>query len=164
VTLGEKSPPPLKPCALPAFPVPEHWSAGTDIVSHRFEPPVKGRTYRPPLSYGNDAYSAPFRMVYFGADCLPVMVAVGDAHHGSEYAALGVYTAGRVVELIGPDGQRTFNSAPEEDLPTNAFFKSDTPVRINRRGEILVPTGPWEANTLWLGTPRTRGGDHGNPR
>ena len=102
------------------------------ITSGVFDPAVNGRGYYSPF-FGQIA--APWRTVQFGANCKPLLVAVGDTANRSH---IEFWTPSGPLMFTRPDGSLELNGLVEKALPGN-LARADTPIRVNRRGQVLLP-------------------------
>jgi hypothetical protein len=146
--------PPVKPCAVPEFPIPAEWVAvGTDmkgpIASHIFDAPAKNRIYE---SRFFGPMGAPFRVIQFSADCKPLLIIVGDNFLKGRFE---IWTPNGLFSRTVPEngGFLDLKGFTGRVLP-DQLVRSDTPLRINRHGQVLVPVNfEPDGYALLLGTP-----------
>jgi hypothetical protein len=141
------SPPPTQPkakavpgqserecAALPTFPYPSEWEVGAPmpgpITSHVWEDPVSGRGYDSPFGRMN----APFRNLQFASDCRPTLIVIGD----NAVRRYELWSPAGILTFTGPDGLFHFEGFTGKVTP-GPLLKTDTPLRINRRGQIALP-------------------------
>ena len=102
------------------------------IMSGVFDPALNGRGYYSPF-FGQIA--APWRTVQFGPTCKPILVSVGDTANRSH---MEFWTPAGPLMFTRPDGSLELNGFAEKALPGN-LARADTPIRVNRRGQVLLP-------------------------
>ena len=138
-------------CPLPPFPLPRDWSsAGKAIDSHRIDRPVRARAFTTP----DITVAAASRNIYYGADCLPLAVAIGE---GSSNRIAAVYASAGL--LIAPDRDGSFEFRDATGVvkaTTDAFSGNNTPLLLNHRGQALIPVTLQGGAALLLATPATR--------
>lgn len=141
---------PPRPCAIPEWPYPPSWRLGDDMIgpiaSHTFDP-AKGKTYE---SRFFGSMGTPVRVIQCSSDGKPLMIVIGDDHHGefeiwTPMGLLAHTRTGGFLNLQGISG----------NIPARDVVKADSPLRINRIGEILMPVvlDP-EGSALLLATPK----------
>jgi hypothetical protein len=138
------------PCVLPAFPVPQEWQIGAGvsggIASHVFDASVGNRQYYSPV-FG--LMSAPLRIVHFAASCQATLVAIVDPTQRGRFE---LWTPAGMATWTRPDGSLELNGIAERATPVN-LIRLDPPLRINSRGQILMPVNTPAGFALLLGTP-----------
>jgi hypothetical protein len=141
---------PSSACPLPAFPMPAEWQMGADpggpIVGHAFEAASPGRVYDSPV-YGS--LKSPIRSVQYAADCRPILIALADAAARGRFE---LWTPSGLLTFEQPDGSWDFPGFAEK-VASGAFARTDTSIRINKRGQVLVPVNLARGSALLLGTP-----------
>lgn len=140
-------------CAMPKFPFPIEWDMGAQMggptASQTFDPPAAGRVFDSPY-YGH--LNAPFRAIQFDADCHPLVIAIGDS---SSRGRFEVYTPVGTLTYRNPDGSYQFRGF-SGNVESASFVKTDAMLRINRKGQVLIPvTLTPNGYALLLGTPST---------
>jgi hypothetical protein len=128
----------VAPCKVPAeFPYPASWSFG-DVMSgpitvHVFDAPPRPRPYDSPR-LGHIVSAV--RSIQCGSDGKPLLIAIADSSKPGSW------------ELFSPQGIVAF--ARDGFLKINGFedaisaanvIGGDSPIRINRRGDIVIPVG-----------------------
>jgi hypothetical protein len=142
-------------CTLPIFPIPVVWSnaLGSRINSYRYDPPLKGRTYIAELPFLSQYIEAPYRLVYFGPDCLPLMIVLGDFDNG----VIAVYTQTGLLSGIDPEGYLDFFQEESfTGLLPEPFTHKNPPLAMNRGGQVLFSVN-YGGKGLHLLTPKTAG-------
>jgi hypothetical protein len=145
-------PPPVRPsapCPLPAFPMPAEWQMGGDgsgpITSHAFDG-AGGRVYDSPV-YGK--LKTPIRSVQYASDCRAILVIIGDSAARGRFE---LWTASGLVTYQSPDGSWVFPGFAGK-VTSGAFAHTETSIRINKRGQLLIPVNLAHGCALLLGNP-----------
>jgi hypothetical protein len=130
---------PAKPalsCPLPPFPTPQEWEIGAEVkgpvAAHAFDQAGNNRSYNSPF-FGHMA--SPFRTVQFGPDCKPLLISIGDTYMRGKFE---IWTGSGILTWVQPDGSLNLNGFSEKAAPGN-LLRADTPIRVNRRGQVLLP-------------------------
>jgi len=146
---------PEKTCPLPKFPLPVRWSAAQSprIASYRYDPPLRGRGYTADLPFLRVAIDAAYRLIYFGSDCRPLLVVIGDP----DYGVTTVYTEAGLLTSINPDGYLDLFSQEEQSIHvvTDQFTRKTPSLSMNRRGQVLLSIN-YDGLGLVLLTPKAR--------
>jgi hypothetical protein len=153
-TVARTSNAPVKPCAVPPFPYPSSWVAGDQmegpIASHGVDSPVKPQPYESSI-LGKVAKA--FRSIQYAADCKPLIITIADA---AKPENIEVFTPIGLLTHTKPDGFLDLGSFTGRVLPYVAR-RSDTPVRVNNHGQVLLPvTVEPDGLAILLATPTPR--------
>jgi hypothetical protein len=133
-------------CAAPIGIAPLELAIGAPVASRLMEPPIAGRVYDSPTA---GHFSAPFRIVHFGADCRLLLVSIGDAAVGGVFE---VWARNGLLTRLKLDRTFDFGDLPEK-VRSDSFLRSET-LRINGRNEVLLQVSLWPRGTaLLLATP-----------
>lgn len=144
------APAPHECAALPKFPYPPEWEVGASmtgpITSHVWEDPVSGRTYDSPF-FGR--MNSPFRNLQFASDCRPQLIVIGD----NAVRRYELWSPAGLLMHTGPDGFFRFEGFSGKVAP-GPLVRSDTPLRINRLGQVALPVKfDAEGWSILLATP-----------
>jgi len=131
--------------------MPVSWSVGDSLVgpisSHLVEGPPKTKPYDSPI-YGRIA--APVRSVQFSADCKVLAVGISDS---AQPAYFELHSPVGLITYTKSDGYLALPGFPGRVAPS-VLMRSDTPILVNRRSQILLPvTFDGDAYAMLLGTP-----------
>jgi hypothetical protein len=153
-TVAKASNAPVKPCAVPPFPYPSSWVAGDQmqgpIASHGVDSPVKPQPYESSI-LGKVAKA--FRAIQYAADCKPLIITIADA---AKPENIEVFTPIGLLAHTMPNGFLDLGSFTGKVLPYVAR-RSDTPMRVNNHGQVLLPvTVEPDAMAILLATPTPR--------
>lgn len=133
-------------CHPPELPLPRQWSSEITITSSHSDPLPKGSRLES-LGIGETAVS---RRTFYGSDCRAVVIAFSDA---SGHRLLAAYTAHGRLFSADSQGRFTVFSGIALQAMTNAFSEGVPPIRINHRGQVLMPASIESGAALILATP-----------
>jgi hypothetical protein len=112
------------------------WKFGDEmsgpIVSRLFESAPRSKTYDSPF-FGH--INTAFRSIQFGGDCKPLLVVIGDEANPVHFE---IWTPNGLLLHTQKDGSIELKGFPE-NARSSSLARLDTPFRVNRRGQILIP-------------------------
>jgi hypothetical protein len=140
----------LHNCVVPKFPYPAEWGIGAalsgPIASGSFEDPVEGRKYKSAF-FGE--LGTPFRVVEFSQDCQPLLVVLGD---NSMHGLFEFWTPSGFLFRTKPDGSLDLDNL-SANLPVGLLVRTDSPIKISRKGQIAFPVKSSAGDFILLATP-----------
>lgn len=116
------------------------------VTSHGFESDVANRTYDSPF-YGK--VTTPIRTIQYAADCTPQLIAIGDANIRGH---LELWTPEGSLTYLKLDGAWNFPGI-EQRIVSASFVRPDSGLRINRKGNLLIPVTLTQGMALLIATP-----------
>jgi hypothetical protein len=135
---------------LPAFPTPQEWQLGAEMVgpimSRSFDQATKTRSYDSPF-LGH--MPSPYRNIQFNGECKALTITVGDT---SRQGFIEIWTPAGILTWTRPDGFLELSSFDENVAP-GSLLRADAPIRINRRGQVLLPMTSASGFAILLATP-----------
>jgi hypothetical protein len=145
---------PVKPCAMSPFPYPSSWAAGDQmegpIASHGVDSPVKPQAYDSTI-FGK--IPRVFRAIQYGTDCKPLVISIINYANPEN---IEVFTPVGPLTHTKPDGFLDLGSFTGKVLPYVAR-RSDTPMRVNNHGQVLLPvTVEPDGMAILIATPTPR--------
>jgi hypothetical protein len=141
---------PARACAVPEWPIPSAWHVGDEMIGpiagHLFEAPVKNRFYEALVF---DRMITPFRIIQCSAEGKPLIITVGD---NSQPGHFEIHTPNGLLTYTKDDGFLDLGAFPGNVLP-GLVVRADTPLRVNRHGQVLLPVTFEDRYAILLATP-----------
>lgn len=124
------------PCRVPTeFPYPASWGFGDvmsgPITGHVFDSPARPRPYDSPR-LGHIVSAV--RSIHCGGDSRPLLIAIADSSKPGSWEL----SSPKGVVAFAHDGFLKINGF-DDDLSATNVIGGDSPIRVNRRGDIVMP-------------------------